>query len=274
MGRDAIESAEVNFNSRGSSLMKIWVNDGLVDAARAEVSIDGWPDGAGIFETIKTQDGEIFELGRHMRRALDAAEKKGLSLPGEELVRNAIVRLLVAEPHPIGRLRLLFSNDRFVAVHQRYEDITKPAKLTVIADPSEAESISIKTFPYQHRLDLLAKAQSNGFDEIICVNENLAVTEGAVSNFLFRIEGKWVTTPLSAGVLPGVQRGIVIERCGIEVRLIDRSDLAKVDAAFVISSLKIALSVSEIDGRLLKIDGDCAALEADIRAKTLKHSVG
>ena len=161
-----------------------------------------------------------------------------------------------------------------MAVHQRYEEITQPAKLTVIAEPSDADSISIKTFPYQHRLDLLAKAQAIGFDEIICVNESIEVTEGAVSNFLFRIDGKWVTTPLSSGVLPGVQRGIVIERCGIEVRLIDRSDLAKVDAAFVISSLKIALSVSEIDGRRMEIDGDCAALEADIRAKTLRHSVG
>ncbi len=274
MGRNAIKGEKINLNRRGSPLMKIWVNEGLVEATSADVSIDGWPDGAGIFETIKTQDGEIFELGRHMRRAIDAAEKKGLSLPGEESVRNAIVRLLDSEPHAIGRLRLLFSDNRFVAVHQRYEEISKPAKLTVIADPAEAESISIKTFPYQHRLDLLAKAQAKGFDEIICVNESLAVTEGAVSNFIFRINGKWITTPLSSGVLPGVQRGIVIERCGIEVRLIDRSDLAKVDAAFVISSLKIALSVSEIDGRGMKIDGDCAALEADIRAKTLKHSVG
>ena len=254
--------------------MKIWINDGLVDAAIADVSIDGWPDGEGIFETIKTEDGEIFELGRHMRRALDAADKKGIALPSEDLIRNAILELLKVEDHQVGRLRLLFSKERFVAVHQGYKEITQPAKLTVTSDPSEAESISIKTFPYRHRLDLLAKAQEKGFDEIICVNENLAVTEGAVSNFLFRIDGKWVTTPLSSGVLPGVQRGIVIERCGIEVRMINRSELVRVDAAFVISSLKIALSVSEIDGFILKIDGDCAALEADIRAKTLKHSVG
>ena len=133
--------------------MKIWVNDGLVDAATADVSIDGWPDGAGIFETIKTQDGEIFELGRHMRRALDAADKKGISLPSENQVRNAILELLSVESHPIGRLRLLFSYGRFIAVHQRYSEITQPAKLTVIAEPAEAESISIKTFPYQHRLD-------------------------------------------------------------------------------------------------------------------------
>jgi branched-chain amino acid aminotransferase len=169
---------------------------------------------------------------------------------------------------------LLFSLDRFVAVHQKYEEISKPARLTVIADPAEVEGISIKTFPYQHRLDLLARAQSQGFDEIICMNKSNEVTEGAVSNFIFRIDGRWVTSPLTSGVLPGVQRGIVIESCGVGVRLISRNDLARADAAFVISSLKIALSVSEIDGLQMKIDEDCAGLEADIRAKTLKHSVG
>jgi len=128
--------------------MQIWLNEGLVDAATADISIDGWPDGEGIFETIKTQNGEIFELGRHMRRALDAADKKEIALPSEDVVRNAISELLKVESHPIGRLRLLFSEDRFVAVHQLYEEISRPAKLTVIADSSEADSISIKAFPY------------------------------------------------------------------------------------------------------------------------------
>lgn len=254
--------------------MQIWLNDCLVDAAAAGVALDGWPDGEGIFETIKTENGEIFELGRHMRRAIDAAVQKKIKLPDEELIRTAISHLIVAESHAVGRLRLLFSRDRFVAVHQFYEDITEPANLTVISDPSEVEGISIKTFPYQHRLDLLAKAQVLGFDEIICLNSDLEVTEGAVSNFIFRIGGKWVTPPLSSGVLPGVQRGIVIERCGVSVELISKDDLALTDAAFVISSLKLALSVAEIDGVPMKIDEDCAALEANIRAKTLKHSVG
>lgn len=254
--------------------MQIWLDGRLVDASSVGVALDGWPDGEGIFETIKTENGEIFELGRHMRRAVDAAAKQGIALPNEDQIRTAIQNLLGREVHPIGRLRLLFSKDRFVAVHQRYEEITAPAKLMVIADSSEVLPISLKTFPYQHRLDLLAKAQQLGFDEIICLNSKNDVSEGAVSNFLFRIDGQWVTTPLSSGVLPGVQRGLVIERCGVSVKSLSKSDLQKVDAAFVISSLKIALSVSEIDGAALKIDEDCAALEANIRAKTLKHSVG
>lgn len=254
--------------------MQIWLDGQLIDLAAADVSEGGWPSGEGVFETIRTQDGEIFELGRHMRRALEAATAKGFSLPNEEVVRNGIRSLLTCEPHAIGRLRLLFSKGRFIAVHQGYKDITKPAKLAVVADSEIVESISLKTYPYEHRLVLLERARQKGFDEIICLNEGSEVTEGAVSNFLFRIDGKWITTPLSSGVLPGIQRGIVIERCGVSVKQIFKSELEKVDAAFVISSLKIALSVASIAGKSLQIDEDCKALVANIWANTYRHSVG
>ncbi len=254
--------------------MQIWLNDHLIDAVAADVSAGGWPSGDGVFETIRTQDGEIFELGRHMRRALEGATAKGFSLPNEEVVRTGIHSLLTAEFHTVGRLRLLFSKGRFIAVHQRYEDITKPANLALVTDSEIVEPISIKTFPYEHRLVILEQAQQNGFDEIICINEGGEVSEGAVSNFLFRIDGKWITTPLSSGVLPGIQRGIVIERCGVAVKQIFKSELQRVDAAFVISSLKIALSVASIAGIALQIDEDCKALVADIWANTHRHSVG
>ena len=254
--------------------MKIWFNDCLVDANSVGIAPDGWPDGEGIFETIKTENGEVFELGRHMRRAVDAAAKKRFTLPNEDLIREGIMQVLSQEPHRVGRLRLMFAQNLFVVAHFFYAEETSPAKLLTLSDPSKATAVSLKTYPYKHRLDLLALAKGQGFDEIICLNLDGEVTEGAVSNFIFRIDGEWFTSPLSSGVLPGVQRAIVIERCGVGVNAISRSDMARADAAFVISSLKIAISVSEIDGRTLEIDEDCAALEADIRAKTLKHSVG
>ena len=254
--------------------MKVWLDTGLVEASIAGVSQDGWPDGEGIFETIKTEGGDVYELGRHMRRALASANNLELRLPSEENIREAIQKLMSVENFAIGRLRLFFAKGRFIAVHQRYDEVTEPARLMVFADRGTLRDVSIKKFPYKHRLDLLSQAKARGCTEAILLNEKEEVTEGAVSNFLFRIDGKWVTTPLSSGVLPGVQRGIVIERCGVAVKSISKSDLMLVDAAFVISSLKIALPVSNIDGRALQIDRDCAALEADIRAKTFRHSVG
>jgi branched-chain amino acid aminotransferase len=254
--------------------MKIWLNDQICDSQVIDLDSDGWPVGNGVFETIRTENGEVFELARHMRRAATAARKFEIKLPGEDQIRDAIAALLTAEPHQLGRLRLLFSKDWFVAVHQSYVEITEPARLTVIDESRLVDPIAFKTFPYSHRTGLLQLAQRDGFDEIICVNESGEITEGAVSNFLFRVDGNWITTPLSAGVLPGVQRAIVIERCGVTVQSLTRSEIERVDSAIVISSLKIGLAVASIDNRNLIFDGQCRSFLDEIRAQTHSHSVG
>jgi branched-chain amino acid aminotransferase len=254
--------------------MKIWLNDRIRDSQEIDMDSDGWPLGNGVFETIRTENGEVFELARHMRRAATAARKFNIKLPGEELIRDAIAALLNAEPHHLGRLRLLFSKEWFVAVHQSYLEIIEPSKLTVIDESRLVDPIAFKTFPYSHRTGLLQLAQRDGFDEIICVNESGEISEGAVSNFLFLIDGQWVTTPLSAGVLPGVQRAIVIERCGVAVRSLTRSDIERVQSAIVISSLKIGLAVASIDNRDLVFDERCHSFLDEIRAQSHSHSVG
>ena len=254
--------------------MKIWLNDQICDSQIIDLDSDGWPVGNGVFETIRTENGEVFELARHMRRAATAARNFEIKLPGEDQIRDAIAALLTAEPHQLGRLRLLFSKDWFVAVHQSYDEILLPAKLKVIDESRLVDPIAFKTFPYSHRTGLLQLAQRDGFDEIICVNESGEISEGAVSNFLFLIDGQWVTTPLSAGVLPGVQRAIVIERCGVTVRSLMRSEIERVKSAIVISSLKIGLAVTSIDNRDLIFDGQCRSFLDEIRAQTHSHSVG
>lgn len=254
--------------------MKIWLNDRIRDSQEIDIDADGWPVGSGVFETIRTENSEVFELARHMRRAATAARKFEIKLPSEDQIREAISALLVAEPQHLGRLRLLFSKEWFVAVHQSYVEIAEPAKLTVIDESRLVDPIAFKTFPYSHRTGLLQLAQRDGFDEIICVNELGEISEGAVSNFLFLIDGQWVTTPLSAGVLPGVQRAIVIERCGVTVRSLTRNDMELVKSAIVISSLKIGLAVASIDNRDLIFDEQCRSFLDEIRAQTHSHSVG
>ena len=252
--------------------MKIWANESIVSADSIQLNADGWPQGDGIFETLRTERNEVFELGRHMRRAVDASEAVHIKLPNEDLIRGAISQLLINEPQEIGRLRLMFSKNEFVAVHRPYVDQRNPQK--ICTQSALTTSVSIKRYPYTQRIELLASAVSKGFDEIICNNAQGQLTEGAVSNFIFLLEGSWFTTPLTAGVLPGVMRAIAIERCGVKVRNIGIDEMPKVESALVISSLKIALPISSIDSQALKIGFEAQTLEAQIRAKTQKHSVG
>lgn len=53
-------------------------------------------------------------------------------------------------------------------------------------------------------------AESQGaFDMLFC-NEQGELTEGGRSNVLVKMEGRWYTPPLSAGVLPGVMRAVLL----------------------------------------------------------------
>jgi branched-chain amino acid aminotransferase len=254
--------------------MKIWLNHQIADEETFQLDKDGWPEGNGIFETLRTESGEVFELARHMRRALEATQSVGIKLPNEELIRSAIAAVLKEETHGVGRLRLMFGPDHFLVIHRRYEDVRKAQVICTQATDSKVDGLVLKKYPYTDRLALLKSAVENGFDEVLCINSLNQLTEGAVSNFLFFINGSWVTTPLTAGVLPGVIRAIAIERCGVKVRNIEVNKIENIESALVISSLKIALPVSSIDQRALKVGATTQTLEDEIRSKTQKHSVG
>jgi branched-subunit amino acid aminotransferase/4-amino-4-deoxychorismate lyase len=100
------------------------------------------------------------------------------------------------------------------------------------------------------------------------------VTESAVANLLFLIQGTWVTPPISAGVLPGVIRAIAIEECDVKVRPIHISEIPDVESAFSLASLRIAQPISHIGEMKLKIGDASEDMEARIRSHTQPHSVG
>ena len=131
-----------------------------------------------------------------------------------------------------------------------------------------------KTFPYTSRLEILNVAKGQGCDEAIVINSNHEVCEGAVSNLIFYTDGMWITPPIVQGVLPGVMRALIVENLQVKVRKIDTNDLSHVQAAIVISSLKIAAPVASIDGRAMP-DLEVSQLFAQqIREMAVRTSVG
>ena len=255
--------------------MKIWLNDSVVNSTGVELSTDNWPDGFGVFETIKTVGGVPYALNRHMRRALDAGSRVGVQIPNEDRVRTAIDKLLSEVSLPIGRLRLLFKQDgTFIATHDTYVEITHNVNLCTHSARIDIQGVPSKTFPYTSRLDILEEAKSRGCDEAIVINSNHEVCEGAVSNLIFYTGGMWVTPPIVQGVLPGVMRALVVENLPVKVRRIDTDDLSHVQAAIVISSLKIAIPAQSIDGRLMPDLQISDLFAQEIREMAVRTSVG
>ncbi len=232
-----------------------------------------FPEGDGIFETMRTENGRVAELTRHMRRARKGAAVSGITMPDEEVLRSEITACLTVNPHPVGRLRVCISSSGFVVTHDPYEDLETLARLTFHSTSLELEGEQIKSYPYDHRYQILDSAKDQGFDDAVLFNRSNNVTETAISNIVLRFGDEWVTPPITAGILPGVMRAIAIERCGVVVRNVHVSEVPEIQGAFLISSLKIAQPVSHLGDFALSLDSSSEEFEGKMRGAVEYFSV-
>ena len=133
---------------------------------------------------------------------------------------------------------------------------------------------SRKAFPYWENSDLLRAARFEGFDEVLLIDENGAVGEGATCNYLFKIAGNWVTPPLEAGVLPGVMRALALELGIAKERVVKAAELDAIESMIALSSLRIAKPVARLGERDLLVGPECELIYADLWAAVVANSVG
>jgi len=252
--------------------MKVIVNGSLIPLEQSRCNALGWLEGAGIFETIKTVDGKPWAFSRHMRRAVNSSVKTRIALPSEDLVRESIATLLIAESYPTGLLRVSFdATGNWAAVHLAYTEVTSPAKVGTHPVALVMDGVPVKSYPYNHRLEILEQARTGGFDEALVTSSEGKICEGSVCNVLLKIKGTWCTPPLSDGVLAGVTRALVIENFDVLVRSIAVSEIEDIESAFLLSSLRIAQPIASIDGRELSQSSE---FRDEIEAMALRTSVG
>ena len=128
--------------------MKISYNGGLVEIEQAPCSPSGWLHGDGIFETLRTIDGQVFAFSRHLRRAQKASVSAHITLPSRELIVAAVNDLLLAQPCMNGLLRISFDRSgMWAAVHLPYDPIIRAAKLRTHPDALISKGETIKSYP-------------------------------------------------------------------------------------------------------------------------------
>ena len=78
----------------------------------------------------------------------------------------------------------------------------------------------------------------DGIDELVYLNERNEVCEGTITNIFVKIDGHWLTPPLSCGCLPGVLRRKKIEDASCKVKIITFSDLQGAEKITVGNALR------------------------------------
>lgn len=230
----------------------------------------GWQFGSGIFETILMKDGNPLLFSKHMERAEQSGRELAIEIPSRELILEAIKEVA---PATMARLRLSFGKGFSLAIFP-YQQSRVPLRVAMKENQEKCGFGRHKIFPYWENLDFIRATNLEGFDEVLLVDVDGVVGEGAMSNFLFKIGGAWVTPELSSGVLPGVIRAVALAAGIATERTIKVKELEEVEAMMALSSLRICTPVSVLGTKTLAVDPDFDLLSNILWTAAQADSVG
>jgi branched-chain amino acid aminotransferase len=253
------------------------VNGIVVPAEEARVSVldNGFAFGDSVYEVLRTYDGLAFEPGRHFRRLRASAARLGFSVPASDADLLAQVGGLLARA---GRgesyIRIIvsrglgdcsYSFERVqgptVVMIQKplppypawhYLDGIKVAAVGVRRNHPRALDPAIKSSNLLNNILAVREAQSRGAEESVLLNQEGFLAEGASTNVFLARGGTLLTPPLSAGILAGITREVVLEllpALGIPFgeRPLHLEELVSADEAFLTSTTREVVPVKQVD---------------------------
>ena len=234
----------------------------------------GW----GVFTTLRVSEGALFAWERHWARMVRDSKLLNVEMPADphpieqgllDLVernhaREATARLVVVRNGPgfwegpgTGR-----ASD-VVALTADFKKWGASVRLGIQPHGRYAASdfTRAKVLSWAHNLRWAERAQEQGFDEVVLLNEHGRVTECTSANIFAVFGSEVVTAPVEEGCLPGITREVLVEEIRqpdlrISERALTLDDLYGADSVFITSTTRGLLPVREIAGRELKAAGD------------------
>jgi para-aminobenzoate synthetase/4-amino-4-deoxychorismate lyase len=176
--------------------------------------LTGLPNDFEIFETMyATRDADCRHLERHLARLRASCAYFGHGFDAGRV--GAVVRETCAGladgPH---RLRLALRADGEISVQTGLlTPLTAPVTVLLSEETTRSDDLFLRhKTGIRSRYDAAWRAaeQQGAFDSLF-FNERDELTEGGRSNVFVRIGGRWYTPPVSAGLLPGVMRAVILD---------------------------------------------------------------
>lgn len=168
-----------------------------------------------LFETMQgTRKDGCRYLTRHLLRLAHSSAYFGFAYD-EKKIRAALQQTCAKLPDAtIYRLRLTLHPDGRFHIHTApLAPLSSPVQLLLAEHAVPVSCLFLQhksSVRYAYDAAWRFAEQHGAFDVLFC-NQQGHVTEGGRSSLFARLENRWYTPPLSAGVLPGVMRSVLLE---------------------------------------------------------------
>lgn len=209
----------------------------------------GW----GCFETLRIQQGAPRWLDRHLARLAEGCRFLGLpEVPSPDQVSAFLQAHTDLGLRNQGTLRLLAVDGLLqVRVDEAPTPLSGPLKVCLSRAVTRLAASPLnrfKTLSYLENRLLHREAEAFGCLESLALNERGQFTDGGRTTLLLRRKGRWLTPPQSAGALPGVARGLLLEAGLLEEAELAPGDLAHAEGIALVNALRGLLPVDEVQG--------------------------
>ncbi|MFN0118690.1 MAG: branched-chain-amino-acid transaminase [Elusimicrobiota bacterium] len=214
----------------------IFIDGKWLKKSQAKISVydHGLLYGDGIFEGIRAYNGSVFRLEKHLARLGRSAKMVSLKIPlslsslgnivklalKKNNLKDAYIRLLVTRgvgdlglnPFVCKKPSIIVIADKLALFPKEcYENGLSAIIAKTMRNIPQALDPRIKSMNYLNNIQAKIEAVRAGVPEAVMLNNQGNVSECTGDN-IFIVKGNTITTPpVSAGVLEGITREVVME---------------------------------------------------------------
>jgi branched-chain amino acid aminotransferase len=262
------------------------VNGRVFDQEHAVISIfdHGFLYGEGVYETLRTYNGQPFLFDRHMRRLRNSASMLTLSVPlsdteigerfrdtirtaglGADGGSEAYIRILItrgigdlsydpaATPKPSV---VVIVKPHVDPPADAFERGVKAALVPVVRNHPGSVNPLIKSNNLLNSALAMQEAVRRGAFEGIMRNYRGELAECSTANIFIVSKGAALTPPLDAGLLPGITREFLFEigaaeSIPVREQVLRDDDLFGADECFLSSTTREIVPIVRVDDRVI-----------------------
>lgn len=228
--------------------------------------------GDGVFESIGVVDGHAQEASAHLQRLANSAKLCDLPAPnlaqwraaiataeaecpvGESVIKLILSRGVEHGPAPTAWVTAATAPDFREARQRGIHVVTLDRGIdSDAATRSPWLLLGAKTLSYAVNMAGIREAKRRGADDAIFVSTDGVVLEAPTASVLLRVADRFITPSPSGAILHGTTQVSVFAYLASQGRAasyerVPASILPMVDAAWLLSSLRLAAPITSIDG--------------------------
>ncbi len=209
-----------------------WAKTRFLDATRRTFSLTE--------AILWDSEGGFFLLDEHERRLSAACRDFGGALDVSAFrtaLENEVARLQIRSPGPF-KLRVLVDPSFQVLVEGEDAGALSEVLTAVLASrPFGPDTLAARRYKTTDR-SAYNELKAEGADQTIYYNERGELTESTSMNLVLEMGGRFLTPPLSSGLLGGTYRARLLAEGRIEEAVLTVDDLRSADQIWLVNSVR------------------------------------